>query len=360
MYDQVKKLRSHGIPAEYICQSNKNDHKEIYKSLVDGEVKFLYVTPERLQTRALKTTVKLMPPDIVVVDEAHCLTQWGTPSFRPAYERIGKFIDELKPRPVVVAMTATAPPNERKHIHRSLCMKKPVLFTGSLAKPNITAVIKNCDNMSEKKQLKLLFKTLKKYLKNGSAVIYCSTKGDSDWLYKYLNSDSLFSGLVTRYHSAMSSEVKESCELQFITGKKRIIIATSAFAMGIDKDDIRLVLHWNLPFSIIDYYQQIGRVSRDGKKGHAVLFYRTADIKLNTGIICGKKYRKEQEETGLYGDDELDQSIEDSLERFQQFTEILQGDNCIMQEVLNYLGEQNPSKCRYCSMCQRQRRKEKL
>ena len=96
--------------------------------------------------------------------------------------------------------------------------------------------------MSEKKQLKLLCKTLIKYMKNGSAVIYCSTKGDSDWLYKYLNSDSPFSGLVTRYHSGMSSEVKESCELQFITGKKRIIIATSAFAMGIDKDDIRLVL----------------------------------------------------------------------------------------------------------------------
>ncbi len=356
MYDQVKKLKKHGISAEYVCCTNKDDHERIYNDLADGSIKFLYVTPERLQDKEFRKTVKKVPPAIVVADEAHCLTQWGNPSFRPAYSRIGNFIEKLDPRPVVVAMTATAPPDEREHIERSLGMRNPSFFTGNLAKPNLTAIIENCDDRSEKQRLKLLRKTIKKYVKDGSAVIYCSTKAQTDVLYNHLLSESEFKKHVTRYHSGMNADQKESCELDFLNGKKTIMIATSAFAMGVDKDDIRLVLHWNMPFSIVDYYQQIGRAGRDGKPAHAVLFYRSADIKMNSEIIGGKKRKRDLEKIDC-SSDEIKAETKDALERFQAFTDILRGTDCIMQRVLEYLGEKNPKKCRYCTMCQRNRRK---
>ena len=161
-----------------------------------------------------------------------------------------------------------------------------------------------------------------------------------------------------RYHSGMNTEQKESCERVFLSGNKRIIIATSAFAMGIDKSDIRLVLHWNMPFSIVDYYQQIGRAGRDGNAAHAVLFYRSEDIQKNTGIISGKKRANELANID-YSSEEIAHETDDALERFNDFVDILQGKECIMKEVLDYLGEKNPKKCRYCTMCQRNRRKKK-
>ena len=358
MMDQVKKLQAHDISAEYICHTNKEDHKRIYQSLVASEIKFLYVTPERLQDKKFIKAVKRISPDIVAIDEAHCLTQWGKPAFRPAYERIGAFIRELNPRPAVIAMSATVPPDERKHIEKSLGMKKPEFFTASLAKPNLTAVIENCDDMSENQQLNLLRKTIKKYINEGSAVIYCSTKAETDVLYNHLKSNSMFSKMVVRYHSGMNTEQKESCEMEFLSDKKRIIIATSAFAMGIDKSDIRLVLHWNIPFSIVDYYQQIGRAGRDGNPAHAVLFYRSKDINVDKEIIYGKKRAKELKEIDC-SPDEITKESDDAMKRFRDFVDVLQGNKCIMREVLDYLGENNPKKCRYCTMCQRNRRKKK-
>lgn len=356
MDDQVKKLKAHTISAEYVCCANKDNHKRIYNDLADGKIKFLYVTPERLRDKAFKRTVKKMPPDIIVVDEVHCLTQWGNPSFRPAYASIGDFIENLKVRPVIAAMTATAPPDEREHIERSLGMRNPSFFTGNLAKPNLTAIIENCDDRSEEQQLKLLRKKIKKYIKDGSAVIYCSTKAQTDVIYNYLKSESEFKKHITRYHSGMNAEQRELCENDFLNGKKNIMIATSAFAMGVDKSDIRLVLHWNMPFSIVDYYQQIGRAGRDGNPAHAVLFYRSEDIKMNKEIIGGKKRKRDLEEIGS-SSDEIKAETKDALERFQVFTDILQGKDCIVQRVLEYLGEKDPKKCRYCTMCQRNRRK---
>lgn len=356
MYDQVNKLVSHGISAEYICHENREVHKQIYQDVIDGAVKFLYVTPERLQDKEFIRMASKMAPDIIVVDEVHCLTQWGNPSFRPAYAHIGDFIENLKDRPVIAAMTATAPFEERKRIEKSLGMRNPEMFTGSLAKPNLTAIIENCDDKSKKQQLKLLNKTIKKYIEDGSAVIYCSTKAQTDVLYNHLMSESEFKKKVTRYHSGMNTEQKESCELDFLSGKKPIMIATSAFAMGVDKADIRLVLHWNMAFSVVDYYQQIGRAGRDGKPAHAVLFYRSADIKMNKEIIGGKKRKRDLEKIDS-SSGEIMAETKDALKRFQDLTEILQGKNCIMQSVLDYLGERNSKKCRYCTMCQRNRRK---
>ena len=358
MMDQVEKLQAHDISAEYICHTNKEDHKRIYQSLVAGEIRFLYITPERLQDKKFDKALRKVSPDIVVVDEVHCLTAWGKPSFRPAYERIGKFIEELDSRPAVIAMTATLPPDERKHIEKSLGMKKPEFFTASLAKPNLTAIIEICDDMSENQQLNLLRKMIKKYINEGSAVIFCSTKAETDVLFNHLKSKSAFSSQVTRYHSGMNAEQKESCEMEFLSGKKRIIIATSAFAMGIDKSDIRLVLHWNMPFSVVDYYQQIGRAGRDGNPAHAVLLYRSKDIKMNKEIICGKKRANELANID-YSSEEIVHETDGAMERFNDFVDILQGDECIMKEVLDYLGEKNPKKCRYCTMCQRNRRKKK-
>ena len=345
MEDQVQALNQKGVRANQIS-SHHPMASNYCKLTTDGWVPildlsapFLYVTPERLQSDAFRKAVKDNPPGLVVVDEAHCVLDWGY-TFRSSYLKIGKWLSSLKQRPVVAAFTATAPESYRSEICSLLGMEQPNIYVNSLERSNLILIREDCSGMDIKHRLSRLKYQLKKYGKDGRVVIYCATRKYVDMATNYLSKQ--FQGEVVKCHAYMDPEKREKYELDFIHGKKRIMVATTAFGMGVDVPDIRLVIHFNLPLSVIDYYQQIGRAGRDGEKAHCVLLYTEEDRKLNANILCKEDY-----------DEALQQLL---LARLDEMIQILTGDGCIMQQVLTALGEKKPNTCRHCTNCQRKRR----
>jgi len=264
--NQVNRLQELGINAEMLTSRNTDKHDAILKRLRKGELAMLYVTPERLQSSAFRDAVKNNPPWLVVIDEAHCVLDWGF-TFRSDYLKIKSFIKKLDKRPVIAALTATAPPEYREMICSHLGMKKPCVYVNSLERNNIILLKENCTELTIKRRLTRINYNIKKYGRDGRVVIYCGTRKNVDLVCNYLSKK--FPGDVVKCHAYMDSDTREKHELQFINGVKHIIVATTAFGMGVDVSDIRLVIHFNLPLSAIDYYQQIGRAGRDGERSHA-------------------------------------------------------------------------------------------
>ena len=336
IHDQVKRLKDLGIAAEYITGNNVQKHDDILDRL--DKLTFLYVTPERLQSNSFYYTVSQNNPWLVVVDEAHCVLDWGY-TFRSSYLNIKSFIKSLKRRPVIVALTATAPQENRPVLCKALGMKKQDIYTHDLNRENIILLREDCRGLTLKQRLGRINYNIKKYTKDGRAVIYCATRRYCDIVYNYLSDR--FPGQVTKCHGFMDMPHREKHELQFIKGKKRIMVATTAFGMGVDVPDIRLVLHFNLPLSAIDYYQQIGRAGRDGNTSHAVMLYHPDDIELNTSLL------KQQENP----------SIQSWLEkRLEEMIDIARSEKCLTKELLRALGEEKPKPCGRCTNCQRNRR----
>lgn len=349
--DQVNKLQSMGIAAEVITNRNSDEHNNILDKLHMGEISILYVTPERLQESTFQSAVGDNPPWLLVVDEVHCVLDWGF-TFRSAYLQIKSFIKNLDQRPVIAAFTATAPPEYQDSIGKLLGMKKVNTYTLSLARDNIILLKedysdlgmnkpkKNRPDLVMKKRLSRVNYNIKKYGEDGRIVVYCATRKNVDVVYNYLSKK--FKGEVVKCHAYMDSDKREKHELQFINGSKRIMVATTAFGMGIDVPDIRLVIHFNLPLSTIDYYQQIGRAGRDGAKSHAVLLYHPDDIGLNQHIL-GKENLSENVQTWL-------------SDHLNEMASLAESDRCLMQQLLESLGEDHTTTCRHCTNCQKARR----
>lgn len=342
--DQLQTLGGKGICAEQISEKHpinayyvQKGKESIYR--LKQTAPFLYITPERLESPGFRTAIQNNPPGFVVVDEAHCVLDWGY-TFRSSYLKIGKWLSTLKKRPVVAAFTATAPESYRSEICSLLGMEQPNIYVNSLERSNLILIREDCSGVDIKHRLSRLKYQLKKYGKNGRVVIYCATRKYVDMVTNYLSKQ--FPGEVVKCHAYMDADKRQRREMQFINGKKRIMVATTAFGMGVDVSDIRLVIHFNLPLSVIDYYQQIGRAGRDGKKAHCVLLYVEEDRKLNANILCKEDY-----------DEALQQLL---LARQDEIIQILTGDGCIMQQVLTVLGEKKPNTCRHCTNCQRKRR----
>lgn len=340
--DQVNKLQEFGINAEMMTSRNAGEHATILDRLCKGEIAILYVTPERVQTSAFQSVVRNYPPHLLAVDEAHCVLDWGY-TFRKDYLRIKDFIKKLNQRHVIAAFTATAPEEYREAICKHLGMKNPDICVSSLARENIILLKEDCSDLSIKKRLSRVKYNIKKYGKDGRVVVYCATRKNVDMVSNYLSKQ--FPGEVVKCHAYMDSDKREKHEMQFIKGSKRIMVATTAFGMGISVPDVRLVLHFNLPLSAIDYYQQIGRAGRDGKKSHAMLLYHPDDIELNRYIL-----QKE----------DLSDKIQNWLsERLNEIVSIAESDRCLMQQVLESWGEEHPTTCRHCTNCQKARRVKK-
>lgn len=345
MADQVQTLTQKRIPAQQISSHHpaksqacvRIDDRWVNIPRVQNQI--IYITPERLETASFRKAAKRTPPSLVVIDEAHCVLDWGY-TFRSSYLKIGKWLSTLKKRPVVAAFTATAPDSYRSEICSLLGMKQPNIYVNSLERSNLILIREDCSGMDIRHRLSRLKYQLKKYGKNGRVVIYCSTRKYVDMVTNHLSEP--FSGEVVKCHAYMDADKRQRHEMQFINGKKRIMVATTAFGMGVDVPDIRLVIHFNLPLSVIDYYQQIGRAGRDDKKAHCVLLYAEEDRKLNANILCKEDYNEA-----------LQQLL---LDRLDEMIQILTGDGCIMQQVLTVLGEKKPNTCRHCTNCQRKRR----
>ena len=337
--DQVQKLKNRKIPAAYITSLNHAEHRRICHDLSRGKLSLLYMTPEKVATVDFQMATRDNPPWLVVVDEAHCVLDWGS-TFRPAYLELGRRISWMASQshlPVIAAFTATAPSQEREEITQSLGMTKPCLFTMSLRRDNIILLKEDCTGCDIKYRLKRLKHYIRKYGSTGQVVVYCSSKKYADLVFNYL--DDRFPDKIAKCHAYMDPNRRQRNELDFIHGCKRIMVATTAFGMGVDAAAMRLVVHFQLPLSVVDYYQQVGRAGRDGQKSHAVLLYGEEDIPLNQYILRSEQYSKS---TRSWVD-----------RRLKEMAEIAASDDCIMRQVVAALGEEDPVNCNHCTNCQK-------
>ena len=278
IYNQVQTLQDHNVSVDYIDMTrSKEDIDKVLNKARKRKLNFLYVTPERLQSHSFIEAMQHSDIFMVVVDECHCVTEWGY-TFRDAYLHIGDFIGKLKRKPVICACSATISADSLNTIRDSLHMDKPAVLSSDLRRDNLILLKKDvtCNKKTLEERLefriKKLCKLIDKYHKDGSVLIFAQTTTYVDALYNILGE--IYSGDVTRYHSRIKPERrKKELLFDFLQGKRKIMISTSAFSMGIDVSDIELVVHFNAPISMTDYIQQIGRAGRDGRKAHCVLFY---------------------------------------------------------------------------------------
>lgn len=350
IYNQVTMLQQQGIAADYLDHTrSKHDTERVLTKAGTGKLTFLYVTPERLQNKAFIHAMQKTDLYMVVVDECHCITEWGY-TFREAYLQIGDFIDKLPHKPVICACSATLQNAQLGQITKILCMKAPVICRCNLERSNLILLKKDvsCGHKSLEHRLvyrvKSLQKCIRKYWAGGSVVVFAMTTSYVDALYNKL--DKIYPGQVTRYHAQIKPEkLKQQMEEDFLKGEKKIMIATSAFSMGIDVPDIELIVHFNTPLSMTDYIQQIGRAGRDGRKAHCVLFYDTNgdDRKIVKSMIS--KAKKQSRKAGNI-----------LKEHWAQMEAFLQSDACMANDVLRYQGPEAEKTCKRCTNCARRRR----
>lgn len=345
MKDQVGTLNQMGVHAAFLNSSLTAG--QYYKALQlakQGRYKIIYVAPERLETEsfldfALSEHVKI---SFVAVDEAHCVSQWGQ-DFRPGYLKILDFLDRLPYRPVVGAYTATATAEVREDILDILKLQNPYVETTGFDRGNLFFAVKKPVDK---------YKELVSYLKEkgcdtsgDSGIIYCLTRKSVEQVCYDLRNEG-FS--VTRYHAGLSDEERKENQENFIYGKRQIMVATNAFGMGIDKPDVRFVIHYNMPKNMESYYQEAGRAGRDGEPSECILYYEPRDVRTNRLFI-------ENGEENSELDEETRKIVKErDLERLKQMTFYCFTSECLRQYILNYFGEKSSSYCGNCLNCQTQ------
>ena len=354
IYNQVQTLQEHDVPVDYIDMTRSKD--EIDKTLNKArkrKLNFLYVTPERLQSHSFIEAMQHSDIFMVVVDECHSITEWGY-TFRDAYLHIGDFINKLKHKPVICACSATISADSLNTIRDSLHMDKPVILRSDLRRDNLILLKKDvtCNKKTLEERLefriKKLCKLIDKYHKDGSVLIFAQTTTYVDALYNILGE--IYPGDVTRYHSRVVKPERRKKQLlfDFLQGKRKIMIATSAFSMGIDVPDIELVVHFNAPINMTDYIQQIGRAGRDGRKAHCVLFYdqNGDDDAISNSFI--KKAKKQSPEAAKV--------IKVKLRQVHHF---IHSESCMVCDILEHQGQHETKTCKRCTVCAQKRRNSK-
>ena len=330
MKDQVDSLNELGINAAFINSTLDNgEFLQILEGIRANSYKIVYVAPERLNTDSFINLVKDIRISLVAVDEAHCISQWGH-DFRPSYLEIPRFINSLKQRPAVAAFTATATKEIIKEIKRLIGLRNPIEVTTGFDRPNLYYQVLKVSNKS-----KFLIEYLNENFKTESGIVYCATRKSVESLVKILN-DKGFSAV--GYHGGMNSEERQNNQDEFILGNKRLIVATNAFGMGIDKPDVRFVIHYNMPKNMEAYYQEAGRAGRDGEKSDCILLYSASDIVKQKLMIQN---------------DDIDPKRQEMLyKNLQYLVNYCNTNDCLRNQILNYFDEDSASdKCKNCSNC---------
>ena len=338
MSDQVKALNQAGVHAAYINSSlTENQIRAALLYAAQGQYKIIYVAPERLNTMRFLDFACGADISMVTVDEAHCISQWGQ-DFRPSYLEIADFLARLPRRPVVSAFTATATERVKQDIMGSLHLQDPVTVVTGFDRPNLFF------RVVKRKGGKETDNSVLNYVKrheDESGIIYCATKKNVDSVCELLLQHGILAG---RYHAGLSLEERKESQDDFTYDRIRVMVATNAFGMGIDKSNVRYVLHYNMPQSLEYYYQEAGRAGRDGEEAECVLFFSKQDIMINKRLLDYKAIEGDY----TAGDPAVRANEQRKLNQMINYCET---DECLRRYILNYFGDHSPCTCEKCSNC---------
>lgn len=329
MKDQVDSLRQLGIAAVYINSSVSK--AQLYKDLQDisaGFYKIIYIAPERLTSEYLPDSFKNLNISMVAVDEAHCLSQWGH-DFRPSYRNILNFTNSLRIKPIISAFTATATPEVKTDIINLLGLKQPNVFVTGFDRPNLYFSV-----LRGEVKDKFVIDYVKKH-QDEAGIIYVGTRKDVDALQVLLEIKGIKAG---RYHAGMTDEERNQMQEDFLYDNLSVMVATNAFGMGIDKPNVRYVIHYNMPKNMEAYYQEAGRAGRDGLSGNCILLYSPQDTQLQKFLIS------------KFTESEIRQQLE--YKRLQSMVDYCHTPQCLRAFILHYFGEFDVEEhCDNCSNC---------
>ena len=338
MQDQVKALNEAGVDAAFINSSlSEKELNDTFKNAYKGHYKIIYVAPERLMSEGFISFAKSVEISMVTVDEAHCISQWGQ-DFRPSYMDIAEFINILDKRPIISAFTATATQNVREDIICSLGLNNPYFLVTGFDRENLFFQV---DKPQNKERFILDF--IERH-RGESGIIYCATRKNVDSLYTLLRKQHISVG---KYHAGMSNEERKQMQNDFVFDYTSIVIATNAFGMGIDKSNVRFVIHYNMPSSMENYYQEAGRAGRDGLNSECILLFSPQDIIINRFLLEHKDFSDI---------DPIDAMTirERDIKRLQIMEGYCYTTECLRNYILKYFGEDPKKPCDDCGNCLRQ------
>ncbi len=337
MQDQVKSLNEAGVHAAYINSSLTET--QISKALAlaaRGTYQIIYVAPERLESAAFMHFVSQVKISMVTVDEAHCISQWGQ-DFRPSYLKIVEFIESLPERPVVSAFTATATEEVKEDIACILKLKNPEIIVTGFDRENLYYSV---EHIAGKRKDVFVMDYLKKHPRE-SGIIYCATRKNVDALYEILCKQGI---AAARYHAGMDNGERKKSQENFIYDRAPVIVATNAFGMGIDKSNVRFVIHYNMPQSMENYYQEAGRAGRDGENANCILLFSAQDIMIGKFLLERKEFEGIEEE-------DVEFLRKRDLHRLYIMEEYCKTTSCLRHYILKYFGERVTGACNNCGNC---------
>lgn len=338
MQDQVASLNSAGINAAFINSSlTETQINGVYDNIKKGGHKLLYVAPERLSNQSFLDFIKKIEVSLVCVDESHCISQWGQ-DFRPSYLKIVDFVNSLPTRPTVSAFTATATKEVKNDICCMLNLQNPKVVTTGFDRKNLYFEVLNLKNKND-----YIINYIKTHL-NESGIIYCATRKSADDLSDLLLKSNV---KITKYHGGMSNDLRRENQNDFIYDRCHVIIATNAFGMGINKSNVHYVIHYNMPQSMENYYQEAGRAGRDGEEARCILLFSPQDIAINKFLLEHKEFVDIQPE-------DINLIKERDIKRLQIMERYCKTTSCLRNYILKYFGEKPILDCKNCGNCDKE------